>query len=122
MVGHSGNYDAAIKAVEIMDRHIGQVVGHLMKKGYPVFICGDHGNCDEMIDFNSGKPNKEHTLNPVPLILCDLKRKGNYLNKQDFFSSTPIGLLADIAPSLLSYFTVSNNQEMTGINIIDSLT
>lgn len=121
MVGHSGNFEAATRAVEIMDRYLGQAVGQLIKKGYVVFICADHGNCDEMIDFNSGKPNKEHTLNPVPLILCDINKKGTYINKEEFFNSNPIGLLADIAPSILDYYGLQKNQEMSGINIINSL-
>jgi 2,3-bisphosphoglycerate-independent phosphoglycerate mutase len=121
MVGHSGNFEAATKAVEIMDRYLGQAIGKLLKSGYVVFICGDHGNCDEMIDFNSGKPNKEHTLNPVPFILCDINRKGSFASKDYFFNSNPIGLLADIAPSILNFYGIKKNREMSGINIMDSL-
>jgi len=121
MVGHSGNYEASVNAVSIMDNYLGQVVGSLIKRGYVVFVTADHGNCDEMIDINSDKPNKEHTLNPVPFICCNSKLKGNYSSKEMFFNSTPIGLLADIAPTLLSACRLAKPPEMTGSNIIQSM-
>jgi len=121
MVGHSGNLTAATQAVEIMDKYIGKMLGSLLKKQYKVIICSDHGNCDEMIDFNSGKPNKEHTLNPVPFILCDLERAGQYSSKTDFFSLNPQAVLADISPTILSIMNIEKPDEMTGLNITESL-
>jgi 2,3-bisphosphoglycerate-independent phosphoglycerate mutase len=108
MVGHSGNLSATIKAIEIMDRAVGKVTGILIQKGYEVFICADHGNCDEMIDFQSGKPNKEHTLNPVPFIHCNIKRAGKYSSKESFFNSDPVGILADVTPTMLDSLSMEN--------------
>lgn len=121
MVGHSGNFQAVVQAVQIMDGYLGKVVSELFKKQYKVIICSDHGNCDEMIDFNNGRPNKEHSLNPVPFILCDLHRKGTYTSKDAFFNSRPVGLLADIAPTILDAMGIAENINMTGLNIVDSM-
>lgn len=121
MVGHSGNYQATISAVNIMDGYLGKAVGQLLKNGYIVYITADHGNCDEMIDFNSGKPNKEHTLNPVPFICCDLSRKGKYSSKEEFFAGEPLGVLADVSPTILSTIGLQKAAEMSGLDLTDQL-
>jgi len=117
MVGHSGNFEATQKALTILDGAVGKCLGVLLKNEYDVFITGDHGNCDEMIDFASGKPNKEHTLNPVPFINCNLKRKKKSGSKERFFGQDPIGILADIAPTILNSLNINKPAEMTGINL-----
>ena len=121
MVGHSGNLDAAIKAVEIIDQAIGQITKTLLNKEYCVFICADHGNCDQMIDPQSGKIDKEHSINPVPFIYVCPKSEGKYQSKDDFFASDPIGILGDIAPTVASALGIGIAPEMTGMNLIDSL-
>lgn len=121
MIGHTGNFEAAKQAVSILDQVLGKLVGELLKKDYQVIITGDHGNCDEMIDFATGKPNKEHTLNPVPFIYCDLKYKGRYITKEDLFNSEPVGILADIAPTISQSLGIEKSPEMSGINLLGAL-
>ncbi len=121
MVGHTGNFEATKNAVSILDQVLGKLVGELLRKDYRVIITADHGNCDEMIDFATGKPNKEHTLNPVPFIYCDLKYKGRYISKDELFNSEPVGILADIAPTISQSLGIEKSAEMSGINLLGAL-
>lgn len=104
MVGHTGNYNAAIKAVEEIDRCLRNLYELSFQKDILLLITADHGNCEEMIDKN-GKPHTYHTTNPVPFIVCDKKYK------------VYDGELSDIAPSILNAIGLPIPQEMTG-NII----
>ena len=104
MVGHTGNYNAAIKAVEEIDRCLRNLYELSFQKDILLIITADHGNCEEMIDKN-GKPHTYHTTNPVPFIVCDKKYK------------VYDGELSDIAPSILNAIGLPIPQEMTG-NII----
>ena len=104
MVGHTGNYNAAVKAVEELDRCIRDLYELSFQKDILLIITADHGNCEEMIDKN-GKPHTYHTTNEVPFIVCDKK----YQVKD--------GELSDIAPSILNILNIEIPKEMTG-NII----
>ena len=104
MVGHTGNYKAAIEAVEELDRCIRDLYELSFQKDILLIITADHGNCEEMID-KKGKPHTYHTTNEVPFIVCDKK----YQVKD--------GELSDIAPSILNILNIEIPKEMTG-NII----
>ena len=104
MVGHTGNYNAAVKAVEELDRCIRDLYELSFQKDILLIITADHGNCEEMID-KKGKPHTYHTTNEVPFIVCDKK----YQVKD--------GELSDIAPSILNILNIEIPKEMTG-NII----
>lgn len=121
MVGHSGKIEAAIKTIEILDFYLKYLLEYLQKNSYTIIITADHGNCDEMIDLKSGKVNKEHTGNPVPFIYVN-NNKGEYLDKQSFFSLQPTGLISDIATSILTEFEISIPQEMQGGDLRQALT
>lgn len=108
MVGHTGIFEAAVKACEEVDRCVNQVVTLLKEKGIPVIITADHGNAEMMMDQN-GKPYTAHTTNPVPLILADDTRKD--------FGLTP-GSLRDIAPTILDIMEIEKPEEMTGQSLI----
>ena len=71
MVGHTGVMDAAVKAVEAVDECIGRTVDSVIEAGGQMIICADHGNSDQMIDYETGEPMTAHTTNPVPLILVN---------------------------------------------------
>ncbi|OGH94401.1 MAG: phosphoglycerate mutase (2,3-diphosphoglycerate-independent) [Candidatus Magasanikbacteria bacterium RIFOXYD2_FULL_41_14] len=105
MVGHTGNLDAAKKAVKIMDTEVGRVVEMILKKNGVALITADHGNADVMINFDTKEMMTEHTENSVPCILiskkCMLKRLKN-------------GILADVAPTLLKIMGIKKPKEMTG--------
>ena len=91
MVGHSGNYDAAVKAVEVLDNCLGRVWSALKQNGGEMIVTADHGNAELMRDKKTGQPHTAHTSNPVPLI---------YAGRE--VAQIESGSLADIAPTILS--------------------
>jgi 2,3-bisphosphoglycerate-independent phosphoglycerate mutase len=103
MVGHTGIWEAAKKAVETVDQCVQQVVEAALENGYTVFLTADHGNADYMKNAD-GSPNTAHTLNPVPLFIIDKVWKG----------SIKPGKLGDIAPSILHFMGIPIPAEMTG--------
>jgi 2,3-bisphosphoglycerate-independent phosphoglycerate mutase len=106
MVGHTGVYEAVIKAVETIDSCAQQVVEAGVENGYSFVIIADHGNADFVINAD-GSPNTAHSTNPVPCILID----SNY-------TSIKNGVLADVAPTLLTVLEVKQPSEMTGTSLI----
>lgn len=110
MVGHTGDFNAAIKAVETVDSCVERVVTTALQHGYTVILTADHGNADFMINAD-GTPNTAHTLNPVPLFVIDAEWKGSL--KQ--------GTLGDIAPTILRIMDLPVPEVMQGkILIADS--
>lgn len=109
MVGHTGVIPAAVKAVEYLDGCVGRVVDALKEEGGQMFMCADHGNCDQMVDYETGKPFTAHTTNPVPFVIinCD-KAKG----------IDEGGKLCDIAPTLLDMMDIEQPKEMTGRSLL----
>ena len=103
MVGHTGVFSAAIKAVETVDSCVQRVVTAALEHGYTVFLTADHGNADFLIN-EDGTPNTAHTLNPVPLFVIDKEWKGN----------VKPGKLGDIAPTILTFMELPVPAEMTG--------
>lgn len=107
MVGHTGNLDAAIKAIEEIDKDVGEVVEAIKANEGVLLITADHGNSEQMIDYKTGEPHTAHTTNPVPLILYGME---NVQLKQ--------GKLADLAPTMLDIMGLEKPEEMTGESII----
>ena len=108
MVGHTGNLDAAIKAVETIDECVQKVVDAVNSQNGMLIITADHGNSEQMVDYKTGEPHTAHTTNPVPLILVgkdDVKLKE--------------GKLADLAPTMLDLMELEIPKEMTGESIIE---
>lgn len=110
MVGHTGVFDAAVKAVKTVDECVGKVVDKVLKKGGTAIITADHGNADKMID-EQGHPFTAHTTNVVPLIVAGEKFKGKKLKDG--------GKLCDIAPTLLDMMGLAIPKEMTGKSLIE---
>jgi 2,3-bisphosphoglycerate-independent phosphoglycerate mutase len=104
MVGHSGKLEATVKAVEVVDAHLGRIYEALKRKGGRWIITADHGNAEMMIDPVTKGPHTYHTTNPVPFIVVDEERRP--LRAQ--------GSLRDIAPTMLGLFGVPQPVEMTG--------
>jgi 2,3-bisphosphoglycerate-independent phosphoglycerate mutase len=102
MVGHTGVYNAIMKAVATVDECVGEVVKAARKESYDVLIISDHGNADYAIN-EDGTPNTAHSLNPVPCILVS-----------DDYKSIKEGILADVAPTLLTIMGIPIPKEMTG--------
>ena len=103
MVGHTGIWEAAIKAVETVDKCVERVVTTALKSGYTIFLTADHGNADYMINAD-GTPNTAHTLNPVPFFIIDNEWKGKIIP----------GKLGDLAPMILKMMNLPIPKEMTG--------
>ena len=108
MVGHTGVMEAAVKAVETVDVCVGRVAEAIKKAGGVLCITADHGNCEQMLDKETGAPFTQHTTNPVPFVLVNA-RYPHTLRK---------GKLCDIAPTLLQLAGISVPKEMTGESLI----
>jgi 2,3-bisphosphoglycerate-independent phosphoglycerate mutase len=110
MVGHTGNYEAATKAVEVVDECIGSLTEAILSKGKIALITADHGNADEMIDYKTGIPKTSHTKNPVEFIYV----------AEDYNNIKLIerGTLSDIAPTILFLLGIEKPAEMTSNNLI----
>ena len=100
MVGHTGDFNAAIKACESVDHCTNKIVSEGMKKEYSIVIIADHGNCEKMKN-SDGSPNTAHTTNPVPIILVE-KEKRKIIN----------GILANVAPTILQIMGIEKPNEM----------
>ena len=107
MVGHTGNLEAAIKAIEEVDKKVGEVEKAITEENGVLIITADHGNIEQMIDYVTGEPHTAHTTNPVPLALIGME---NVKLKE--------GKLADLAPTMLEIMGLEKPQEMTGESII----
>ncbi|MBS1572050.1 MAG: 2,3-bisphosphoglycerate-independent phosphoglycerate mutase [Bacteroidetes bacterium] len=107
MVGHTGVFSAAVKAVEVVDDCIGQVAKTAFEHGYTVFILADHGNSDVMVN-PDGSPNTQHSTNLVPLIVMDKNKTWN----------VKPGKLGDVAPSILTAMDIDIPKSMTGSVLI----
>lgn len=111
MVGHTGNLQAAIKACEILDGVVGQIVNAVYQAGGIVLITADHGNVEEMINNETGEVDTEHSTYPVPLVII-----GKQFDNQP--TMLPTGILADIAPTMLKLMGISKPDSMTGRALI----
>ena len=109
MVGHTGIISAAIKAVERIDQCVGAAVDAVKKVGGALFICADHGNAEQMVDYVTGEPFTAHTTNPVPFVL---------VNYDDSYTLREGGCLADITPTLLEIMKLEQPVEMTGKSLL----
>lgn len=109
MVGHTGIFEAAVKAVETVDECMGRVVEKVLQKNGTVFVTADHGNAEQMIDYSTGAPMTAHTSDPVPFLY--VSSQGGKLRNG--------GRLSDIAPTLLQEMGIEIPREMTGKSLIE---
>ncbi|KAL1916715.1 uncharacterized protein VTP21DRAFT_5419 [Calcarisporiella thermophila] len=109
MVGHTGKYEAAVKAVETTDEGFGIIYEACKKHGYILAITSDHGNAEVMINENG--PHTAHTCNPVPFVIT---------SKQHKFVEKKVGALCDVAPTLLRVMGVDVPEEMTGVSLLEA--
>lgn len=109
MVGHTGVENAAIKAVEAVDECVGRAVEAIKEVNGQMFICADHGNAEQLLDYETGAPFTAHTTNPVPFIL---------VNADPAYTLREGGCLADIAPTLIELMGMEQPEEMTGKSLL----
>jgi 2,3-bisphosphoglycerate-independent phosphoglycerate mutase len=112
MVGHSGKFEAAVKACETVDSCLGQLVPPFVEQGGTVLITADHGNADIMYDQEAKVPYTAHTLNPVPFVLINDRYRGRTLRRD--------GALKDIAPTVLTLMGLPVPEEMEGVCLLQS--
>ncbi len=110
MVGHTGNLDATIKALETLDKCIGDVVKEVENQNGYLIITADHGNAEQMIDYKTGEPHTAHTTNDVPLVLIGME---DVKLKQ--------GRLCDLVPTMLELMGLDKPKEMTGVSLIEKV-
>jgi 2,3-bisphosphoglycerate-independent phosphoglycerate mutase len=108
MVGHTGVWEAIIKAVETVDQCVERTVTAALQNNYTVFLTADHGNADYALN-EDGSPNTAHSLNPVPFFVIDATWKGTLKS----------GKLGDIAPTILHWMELPIPHKMTGKILID---
>ena len=109
MVGHTGVISAAVKAIETVDECVGKAVQAVKDVDGVLFICADHGNAEQMIDYTTGQPHTAHTTNPVPFIL---------VNYDPAYTLKEGGCLADIVPTLINVMGMEQPAEMTGKSLL----
>ena len=110
MVGHTGNFPAAVRAVQTVDELLGELVPAVTDRDGFLIITADHGNVEQMINPDTGSPHTAHTTNPVPLILVDPRRRGAALR--------PSGSLADVIPTLMAAMELTPPPEMAGHSLL----
>jgi 2,3-bisphosphoglycerate-independent phosphoglycerate mutase len=108
MVGHTGNYEAAVKAITVLDECLGRVTEALLDVGGEMLITADHGNAEQMIDPKAQQVHTAHTVNPVPLIYVGHRAPALMEN----------GALCDVAPTLLQIMGLPQPAEMTGRSLL----
>lgn len=110
MVSHTGNLDAAVKALEVLDACLGKLWAQVEAMDGTLVITADHGNVEEMIDAATGAIETEHSVNPVPFVIASRALKG--------FRELPRGVLADVAPTILEVMGLRPPEEMTGRSLL----
>jgi 2,3-bisphosphoglycerate-independent phosphoglycerate mutase len=110
MVGHTGIFEAAVKAVETVDACVGRVVKEILSGGGAVLLIADHGNAEKMVDLATGQPHTAHTTNPVPFVLILDDGKEHKLREG--------GVLADVAPTILDLMGIPVPRAMTGKSLM----
>jgi len=116
MVGHTGIFDAAVAAVEVVDGCVGAVVDKILEKGGAALLTADHGNAEKMRDEKSGQPHTAHTTSPVPFSLIMQAGAGGYGGER--IELREDGILADIAPTALKLLYIDQPPAMTGKSLI----
>ncbi len=120
MVGHTGVFEATCRAITVVDECLGQVSSAVLRAGGNLIVTADHGNAEQKINLETGEINKEHTTNPVPLILAFGERRLstpipidlNY--KINFAANSPVAVLADITATCLDILGLAKPSEMSG--------
>lgn len=110
MVGHTGDLKATVKAIEFLDKQIKELSEEVLKKDGNIIITADHGNAEEMIDFNSDQPNTFHSKNPVPFLLVSVKYKNKKLQEG--------GVLGNVAPTILEILAVNKPKLMKSESLL----
>ena len=118
MVGHTGDLAAVIQAAEVVDKLLENVVETILARGGLALVIADHGNAEQMIHLRTGEIDKEHTTNPVPFIIVGTSFKEEKKEISDLSVISPVGVLADVAPTILKIMGLKQPEEMNGRALI----
>jgi len=123
MVGHTGNIQAAVKAIESVDRCLNKIVKTVLNKDGVILITADHGNAEVMFNMQTGMIDKEHTANPVPFIIVGKQFEGRNIGSKDAPGGDlsliqPQGILSDVAPTILKIMGLTKPKVMTGRSLV----
>ena len=123
MVGHTGDLEATIKATEFVDKCIGKISRAVLAKDGIFILTADHGNAEMKVNMQTGQKNKGHTTSPVPFIVIGNEYEGKKIGWAeapggDLSLVQPIGILSDIAPTILKILKIDQPQEMTGRSLL----
>jgi 2,3-bisphosphoglycerate-independent phosphoglycerate mutase len=123
MVGHTGDFAATLRGVEAVDKAMGMVVAITLAKNGAVFITADHGNGEEVLNLKTGDKDKEHSTNPIPFLCISRDWEGQVgpggeVIGGDMSLVQPVGMLADVAPTILHTMGIEQPAEMTGRALI----
>jgi 2,3-bisphosphoglycerate-independent phosphoglycerate mutase len=123
MVAHTGNMKATVKAIEVLDKCLGRAVNSVLAKGGSLIITADHGNAEVVFNMQVGIIDKEHSSNPVPLIIAGKQFEGRSIGMRDAVGGDlslvqPQGILSDVAPTILKIMGLEKPREMTGRSLI----
>ena len=122
MVGHTGNMQAAISAIETVDVCLGKIVPQVLKMGGSLFITADHGNAEELANPRTEEPDTEHSVFPVPFWYVAPEKQRQRSESEIMGSKNNVrGILGDVAPTVLSAMNLRIPPEMTGQNLLEIL-
>ncbi len=124
MVGHTGNFDASVKAIEVVDYSMGKIIPKIMESGGVLIITADHGNIEEKIYKLTGEKRTKHTDNPVPFYLVAKNLRSETARPEEGIKSAyqkVKGTLTDVAPTILELFNLPKPEEMTGKSLLKEL-
>ncbi len=120
IIAHTGNFDATVKAVRIIDEQIERLMKAVLVQNHVLIITSDHGNAEVLINMHTGQPETKHDANPVPFYLIAKEYQREAVSSKP--SRPPvIGLLSDIAPTVLTLMGIPKPKEMTGQNLLEQL-
>ncbi|MFA6551622.1 MAG: 2,3-bisphosphoglycerate-independent phosphoglycerate mutase [Patescibacteria group bacterium] len=123
MVSHTGDIDATVAALEYLDKILGEIANVVLSMKGAMLVTADHGNAEELFNMQTGSIDKEHSTNPVPLIIIGNDFEGKNLGGKDVIGAdlsllNPSGFLADVAPTVLKIMNLPKPKEMTGRALI----
>jgi 2,3-bisphosphoglycerate-independent phosphoglycerate mutase len=121
MIAHTGDYEAGVKAAEVVDREIGRILKVALAAPANILITADHGNLEEMYNPLTGRYETQHDPSPVPCYLIGPGLEGKKFINQDTYEQETLGILSDVAPTILHILGLSPPEEMTGHNLLEKL-
>ncbi len=123
IIAHTGNYGATVEAVKIVDREIGRLVKEVLEGNHLLVVTSDHGNAESVINLQTGEPETSHDPNPVPIYLVAREFEKPFSIPDTTPKKLPvIGILSDVAPTLLELMKIPKPEEMTGQSLLSQLT